>query len=197
MPCQNHPEVSTGLVTCSSCHATFCSNCVVMLGGSPVCAQCKVQRVRDIQSGVPVGRLDLAGIGRRFGGIFIDSLVMYAIFLVVMIPVGVVAAFAGGDPDNPVPAAAILLGYLLGIGTLVAYEAVMLSWRGQTLGKMAVKVKVVNPDGTDIRAGQAWVRGLAKMFLGFMGATYWPALFTKEKTCLHDMLAKTRVVHLR
>jgi uncharacterized RDD family membrane protein YckC len=30
-----------------------------------------------------------------------------------------------------------------------------------------------------------------------IGITYIPALFTKEKTSLHDMLAKTRVVKVQ
>jgi uncharacterized RDD family membrane protein YckC len=78
----------------------------------------------------------------------------------------------------------------------------MLQLRGQTLGKMARGLKVVRPDGGDISTGQAWVRPLVRDGIGFLSAfapcaslvNYLWAMFTKEKTCLHDLAAKTRVV---
>ena len=38
----------------------------------------------------------------------------------------------------------------------------MLSRRGQTLGKIALKIKVVRPDGSPITTGQAWGRSLLR-----------------------------------
>jgi uncharacterized RDD family membrane protein YckC len=73
----------------------------------------------------------------------------------------------------------------------------MLQRRGQTLGKMALRIKVVTPDGGDISPGQAWGRAVLKLALGTcMGIDYLPALFTRERTCLHDMIVKTRVVRV-
>jgi len=61
---------------------------------------------------------------------------------------------------------------------------------------MALKVKVVRPDGTPITGGQAWGRALSRALLGFLYLVdYIPAFFTKEKTTLHDLIARTRVVN--
>jgi uncharacterized RDD family membrane protein YckC len=75
----------------------------------------------------------------------------------------------------------------------------MLSSRGQTLGKMAVGIKVVTPEGQEIGAGQAWARALVRQvfFSYFALVNVLPALFTKQRTAVHDLAAKTRVVRFR
>ena len=66
---------------------------------------------------------------------------------------------------------------------------------GQTLGKMALKVRVVRPDGSPISPGQAWGRVAMRTILGCLWIVdYIPAFFTPERTTLHDMVAGTRVV---
>jgi uncharacterized RDD family membrane protein YckC len=77
----------------------------------------------------------------------------------------------------------------------VVYEGFMLQKRGQTLGKMALGLKVVTPDGGEISRGQAWARPALRLVLGTcMIIDYLAALVTRERTCLHDMIVKTRVV---
>jgi uncharacterized RDD family membrane protein YckC len=88
------------------------------------------------------------------------------------------------------------------LGVNVMYEGTMLQWRGQTLGKMALRIKVVTPEGGSISAGQAWIRPLVRGFLGCLWllgvlVDYVPAFITQKKTCVHDMAAKTRVVRLQ
>jgi len=81
-------------------------------------------------------------------------------------------------------------------GLTVSYQALMLAARGQTLGKIALRVKVVNADGTDITASQAWGREVSRALLGLLCIVdYIPLFFTNEKTAIHDMAAKTRVVN--
>jgi hypothetical protein len=55
MPCKNHPEVVDGLVACARCGAMFCRDCVIELKGSPFCATCKEEQVKDVQSGAGEG----------------------------------------------------------------------------------------------------------------------------------------------
>jgi uncharacterized RDD family membrane protein YckC len=75
----------------------------------------------------------------------------------------------------------------------------MLAARGQTLGKMAVGIKVVTPQGGDIRAGQAWVRALSGTLMALVYLNYVDDLFifTPRRRTLHDRLAKTVVVKWR
>lgn len=196
MPCKNHPEEVVGLVKCSRCGEEFCRNCVVELKGSFYCAGCKTEQVRDVQSGVDGTELDLASIGARFGALFVDNFLINLLSQVitpVVLP-ALARALGTGDPGTP-GIAAFALTMVLFIAVKVLYEGVMLQWRGQTLGKMATKVKVVTPEGDDISAGQAWLRALMKEVLSLaVGITYLVALFNKEKKALHDMIAKTRVV---
>jgi uncharacterized RDD family membrane protein YckC len=85
------------------------------------------------------------------------------------------------------------------VGLILVYEGLMLSSRGQTLGKMATGIKVVTAEGRDISAGQAWGRAaLRQVFFSYFALiNYLPALFTKQKTAIHDLACKTRVVRTR
>jgi uncharacterized RDD family membrane protein YckC len=70
---------------------------------------------------------------------------------------------------------------------------------GQTFGKMALGIKVVTPEGNEISAKQAWGRAAMRMAIGFVCylVDYIPAFFDREKKCLHDMVASTRVVRIQ
>ncbi|MBN2369934.1 MAG: RDD family protein [Vicinamibacteria bacterium] len=209
--CVHHADIHEGLVTCRRCGRRFCGDCVVALRGAFYCMECKIEHVRDIQSGLPPGTLDpagisdLAGIGRRFAAIWIDGFIQaiatYAIIIPVGLVIGATSSLQGPAARGEFPPAMVFLMvmiYGLGFGLPLVYEGLMLSRRGQTLGKMALGIKVVTPEGDDISTGQAWGRATAKLLLAScMGVTYLPALFTQEKTTLHDLLAKTRVARLQ
>jgi uncharacterized RDD family membrane protein YckC len=191
MLCRNHVDVSENVRRCARCGTPFCSDCLVDIQGRPYCAVCKSEQLLDVRSGVDRSELQLAGNGKRFAAIFIDNLItfvpFYALFLVVMFT----SAKAGGGP-NPF----IFLLYIPMFAAPLLYEALMLQMKdGQTLGKMAMRVKVVRPDGSPLTSGQAWGRAGMRTVLGCIWiGDYIPAFFTKEKTTLHDMIAGTRVV---
>ena len=191
--CTNHWEVIEGLQNCTRCLRPFCGDCLVTIGGAPYCAQCKYEQVRDVESGV--SGVDLASRGRRFAAQFLDGL-LFAIPVWGFLFASSGAAALSGMARGSVPTGFRYFSYFAGV-LFVVYEALMLSWRGQTLGKMAMHVKVVRPDGSPISNGQAWgravVRGLLFSFLAIIN--YLPAFLTKERTCVHDMAAKTRVVN--
>ena len=192
MNCATHPDVMTGVLRCSRCGVPYCSSCLVTLQGKRFCARCKGEQITDLRSGVSAEAVDLAGVGRRFAAVWIDGLIMTIPYFILMFAVVVPSVQRpGGQP----PSWFGLSGFLLA-PIYIIYEGVMLSQRGQTLGKMALGVKVVQPDGSDISGGQAWGRAVVRgIFISFLAIiNYAPAFFTAEKTCIHDMLAKTRVV---
>ena len=192
LSCRNHPEVIEGLRYCSRCGQAYCPDCLVTIRGNTYCATCKAEQVRDLTSGVDRNTLELAGIGRRFGALFIDGLIL-SLPVTLIIVLGVVAVSSNSN-FNPLW---IQPGLLLVIALYVVYEALMLGSRGQTLGKMAMKIRVVRPDGTAISKGQAWGRSFMRQILASCLSifNYLPAFFTKERTCLHDLVANTRVVN--
>jgi uncharacterized RDD family membrane protein YckC len=200
MPCRNHSDLVEGLVRCSRCGQLFCPDCVIQLRGFYYCGGCKAEYVRDVQSGTAPGTLDLASVGRRWGGSIIDSLALYVVFIPLAIGGGFAMAALGLADEGrggAVGGVLILLIYGFLLGAPVVYEGLMVGSRGQTLGKMAVGVKIVNPDGSAVSRGQAWGRAVVKMALGSCaGLTFLPALFTRDRTTIHDMVAKTRVVRV-
>src|SRR6185503_19417285 len=100
---------------------------------------CKTEQLLDVRSGVDRTTLNLAGIGKRFGAIFIDGLIINLPMYFVMFGVifSTINNSAGGQPP--------LWVNFIGLPFMFVnffYEALMLQYKkGQTLGKMALKVR--------------------------------------------------------
>ncbi|MEA2489078.1 MAG: hypothetical protein QOH21_870 [Acidobacteriota bacterium] len=190
--CRNHVEVIEGIRRCTRCGSTFCRDCLVDIAGHPYCATCKGEQLLDVRSGVDRTKLPLAGFWKRFGAALLDGLLlsvpMYAVMGVVYFTM-----IAGKQSGTPFWFNFISLPFMF---LSPIYEGLMFSLKdGQTLGKMAVGIKVVRPDGSSISTGQAWGRAGLKMILGCMWIIeYIPFWFTEERTTIHDMAASTRVV---
>ena len=202
MPCAIHPNVLTELSTCSRCGKSFCGDCIITLRGAVVCAGCKGAMVQDVKSGSVEEELELAGRGARLWAAIIDGIVQGVACVVVMfVVVGIGIAVMGGpvSKDQSGVILVALFGYGLIFFLMVAYEGWMLSkFNGQTLGKKALGIKVVAPDGGPITTGQAWGRGGVRLLLGITVGGIDPLfIFSKNRTTLHDRIAKTRVVMAR
>src|SRR5689334_21301652 len=181
LACRNHPDVVEGLRYCSRCGQAYCPDCLVNIRGNSYCATCKTEQMLDLGSGVDQNVLELAGIGRRFGALLIDVVIL-------SIPIGIffaLAAVAIASTNNSNPLW-IQFGIFAVMPLYIAYEALMLGARGQTLGKMALKIKVVRADGAAITNGQAWGRSFMRQILASCLSifNYLPAFFTKDRTCL-------------
>ncbi|HEX5715602.1 MAG TPA: RDD family protein [Thermoanaerobaculia bacterium] len=203
MPCKNHPFVEDRLTRCSRCAEAFCPDCIVEIGGLPYCLSCKTESMRDLRSGVPLGELDMASVGRRFLAIFIDGLIVMLPVIIlaflVLLPLGLIDAQE--EVEGLPPALAIFGNLLVSLGGAVIYilyEGLMLASGGQTVGKKAMKIKVVSAEGRELTSGQAWGRAASRQILGIvpcLGLIDYLVAFGQERTAIHDMMAKTRVVN--
>jgi uncharacterized RDD family membrane protein YckC len=183
-----------------------CRDCLVRLGGVSTCAECKLERLSDLRSGE--AELDYASPWARFGAAFIDFL----IFFIPALPLfraGLLygsssradpvvrrgMALLGAHPQRGIWLPLFVTCLLTAAG--VVYEAWMLSARGQTLGAMALGIKVVTPERRDIRVGQAWLRVLSEVVFGrlYLGVIDYFLIFTLRRRTLHDRVAKTVVVN--
>jgi uncharacterized RDD family membrane protein YckC len=201
MGCTNHPTVVEGIVRCTRCHRQFCQDCVVVLRGFPYCGDCKGEQVRDIQSGGSAGALDLASIGARIGGFIIDYMVCVLGVCVLVFPLGILVGVLGAATKSDQQAFTVIAQMLsLPFSFLVPflYEGLMVKARGQTLGKMALGMKVVTPEGNDVDASTAWKRAGVKAGIAMccLFVDDLPACFDDEKMALHDRIAETRVVRV-
>lgn len=198
--CPNHPDVADGLIECDRCGTRFCVDCVVELGGQPHCAGCKAERVRDLEAGVDPDALPLASLNRRAGTYAIDICVVVVSWSLLLVPVVWVSeSHVRNSGDVARVAFAISVYASLFLMNFV-YQSLMVQLRGQTLGMMALKTKVVTPEGNDVSAGQAWLRGfvITLLFIAYYNVVDGLfARFTKEKKCLHDFAARTRVFDVR
>lgn len=192
--CPNHPEVLSGLQHCTRCGVGYCGDCLVPVRGRMHCANCKDEQLRDVMAGRGAA-LAIASPGRRFLAQIVDGLIIGSPFAVLAF-MAVFAAKGGTNPNTLNPFSWLAMVSLLGV---VAYEALFLSHNGQTPGKMALRLRVVRPDGGKISAGQAWGRAFSRSLLSFtriLGIVDALMVFSTEGRTLHDRMAKTRVVAL-
>jgi uncharacterized RDD family membrane protein YckC len=104
-----------------------------------------------------------------------------------------------GDNDPPDQAfyvfAIILLLYFVPFVPL--YFVGLWTWRGQTLGKMAVAIRIVRSDGRSVDVGAALLRLIGYLFSALLFfAGFVMIAFDRQRRGLHDRLADTIVVDL-
>ena len=64
-----------------------------------------------------------------------------------------------------------------------------------TLGKMAMKIKVMKETGEQLNTSEAFIRAVLKSIIGSACALLWlVCLFNNKEQNLHDMAAKTLVI---
>ena len=192
--CLNHFDAIEGLQHCVRCGRTFCADCLVTLGGMPYCAVCKTEQALDVQSGVDPLQAQYAHLGRRFLALVVDAII---VGIPTRILTGMIQAGMLFFKNPAFPLIAMGFGLLISIAANVTYEALMLLKRnGQTIGKQALQIRVIRVDGSPLSPREAWLRPTVRVFTAALClADYFPAFFTNEKTCIHDMAAGTRVVN--
>jgi uncharacterized RDD family membrane protein YckC len=192
----------TAAVQCNVCKQTFPADQTIQYGSVNVCAGCKPTFLQGLREGATVtGTLELAGLGARVGAKILDMIILYGLQTLLNFTVfaglnSAVQGAAGGGPANlssalGAMAALTLVGFIIHF----AYQTLFLHWKGQTPGKMALKIKVVTPEGAPLGWGKSLGRPLAEILSGcILYIGYIIAFFDDEKRALHDRLAGTRVV---
>jgi uncharacterized RDD family membrane protein YckC len=156
---------------------------------------------------------DLADRGLRLGAFVIDYILSVLATLPGFLILGptflsiFVTAASGQQPDfSALQAGSLMSGLLvLALGSLIllVIQVIMLSTRGQTIGKRMLGIRVVrHPDGSQAGFLHGW---LLRNFIPFLiqlvpwiGFAFWIVdacfIFTQERRCLHDLIAGTKVV---
>lgn len=136
----------------------------------------------------------LAPLGRRLLARIIDA-------LVVGVPMALLIIAAGGHDS---PRGGTYLQQSLALLVYFAYDGLMLTSRGQTLGKMAMRIRVARVEGGEIpRGGAGWARAAVyalPQLVPCVGFLFWllNVLYCTWdqplRQCLHDKAARTVVV---
>jgi uncharacterized RDD family membrane protein YckC len=132
--------------------------------------------------------MEPVGVGRRAVAVLIDSILLFVVGYLLAIGTGQTSQSGFNLAGGPA---------LLGIG--LAYFIVMEATRGATLGKLAMRLKVVKQDGTPMDWQASVVRNVLRLIDGFLfylvGAiVVW---VSKSRQRLGDMAAHTIVVSAR
>ena len=156
------PAGPAGTVQCEITRQWVPEDEIITIQGHRVCAEGKAELLERLRSGeLMPGELERPTVLRRFGCAFLDGLILGIINAALGVMV-VGAAFAGaGAPGgtNPLGGTFAALQVVLAAISLLYYTLLHGKY-GQTLGKMAGKLKVVNDDGSPISMGTAFVRAL-------------------------------------
>jgi uncharacterized RDD family membrane protein YckC len=147
----------------------------------------------------PVTAVRYAGFWIRFLARIVDGLILGLVNFVLLLPLGISSfGFLTGTPDLTDIASfvgLILLSTSIRVAIAGAYEIMLTTMKGATLGKMALGLKVVRPDGSGISAGRSTGRFFGTWLSGFILCIgYIIAAFDDEKRSLHDRLCDTRVI---
>jgi len=183
--------------TCAECGKSFPAGEMLQYENAWVCAACKPVFFQRVKEGVATkGSLKYASIGGRFVALMVDGLILGALFMIPIVIISVVIAMStqGGQKPEGAPTWLMFLIFLLYLVPPI-YEIVMIGKYGATLGKMALKVKVVRPDGSRLSYGRSTGRYFAKLLSGmiiYIG--YLMAFWDDEKCALHDRICQTRVI---
>jgi uncharacterized RDD family membrane protein YckC len=126
------------------------------------------------------------GIGIRFVSLAIDSIVLSLL-------IGTIGSILGFNIFSQ------KAGWSFGIVSFIiflAYFTYLEGTRGQTIGKMATKIKVVREDGGKIDMNQAFTRTILRIVDGLVAYLIGAILIWRsdKKQRLGDSIAKTVVV---
>ena len=157
---------------------------------------------------------NFAGLGKRLSAFIIDCVVViilnYFISSILLKPFGGLLGAMGLKDfqfgENIVSGAysafaALFVLFLTLVGGLVIaflYDFLMIfSPIHATVGKLLMKIKVVDSDGYSISSVGAFMRSLLKFASVFLWLLPWfLAIFTKKKQAVHDLLVGTVVIEL-
>lgn len=155
--------------------------------------------------GAPVGDpaqevdQELATLGARFAGAFIDGVAA----AIIVVPYMTMSGYWESARTGNVGMSDLLEMALIGMLIFLALHGYLLSRYGQTIGKRLVGTRIVSAsDGTLLPLGKIFGLRMVPIQLGslipgignFVGLIDVVFIFRNDRRCLHDFIAGTKVV---
>jgi uncharacterized RDD family membrane protein YckC len=145
--------------------------------------------------------IELATLGERFLGSFIDGLILLPVVIPIYFLTGMSAAAASGvKPSYLLTAVTTILVAAIAI----AIQYTFLKATGQTIGKKVMKTRMVTPEGNkpempDLfkRYGFMYLISLIPVAGVAVSLVDSLMVFKADRRCLHDMIGNTKVVKVR
>lgn len=140
----------------------------------------------------------LAGRGSRFGARFLDGIINLVITLPIMFATDYFARVA----SNQVSLFEMAVWSASGLVLFLVVNGYLLATRGQTVGKVAAGIRIVDQDTRQIlslpkvllvRELPPALVGMIPVIGGFIALIDIAFIFRQDRRCVHDMLANTIV----
>jgi uncharacterized RDD family membrane protein YckC len=147
-----------------------------------------------------------AGFWIRFVAWFIDGVVVSIVTQPITLALGSGFSFeveenALGEPTSfnwDLDETRLIIGAIIGFAVPLVYWMVAFSKWGQTLGALAVSIKVQHPDGTLLSPALAAVRYFGSIVSGLIfGLGYFWMIWDGSKQTWHDKFANSVVVKVK
>ena len=185
------------VATCVECGHTFQEDDGIRIEDRFVCAWCKPTFFMRVHQGQPAV-LDLvyAGFWIRFVAKFIDILIIGIPFQILVYFLQ--SAIGLDNPDtefSPLIIFFFFASWIVPVAANLTYNAYFLSTSGATLGKKAVKIRVIRTNGDSLTFARALGRSAAEIISNLIcNIGYIMCVFDERKRTLHDHMADTIVV---
>ena len=192
----------------------FCPTCgkPLQFENAEICPNCGV-RITALLQPVKMGdtiyttgvKREYAGFWPRFGAYLLDIVIIFLIFFGFLIGFWLISPrlyyeiliipIINNIESAQYPSFMLLPNWIFWIIGWAYFTVQESSSFQATLGKRAIKIKVVDNTGNNISFGQAVIRNLLKVipFVSFICCIV--IGFTDKKQGLHDMIAQTLVVY--
>lgn len=142
---------------------------------------------------------ELAGRGTRLVAAIIDG----AAFAIIAVVIGLMSSVSLFSPDTEQDGT-YFMAYGVSILVFIALQAWLLYRRSQTLGKIAMSIRIQRPDGSRATFGRLvglrmlpmWLIGLVPLIGPLISLLDSLMIFRDSRRCLHDDIADTTVVRV-
>ncbi len=185
---QSKPE-STASITAGP--QITCQVCGNIQGPASHCTNCGVAFVA---TATEVPTQQYAGFWIRVVASLLDGAILFVVQFALGFLLAMAGLAAGAGAGEEVSGLVMLFGYLVSF----AYYIIFTGHCGQTPGKMALRIKVIRTDGSDISYGKAAFREVIGKFISgiILCIGYLMVAFDEKKQGLHDRMADTYVIKL-
>lgn len=188
----------TTRATCPKCGESFALPTVEQTDATEPVIEAETAAAQlHVAEGLPSRNQDIdalpkAGFWMRVVATMLDGLIVFVLQFVFgfLLASAGVAAGLGGDINGLI----MLFGYILSF----AYYIFFTGYCGQTPGKMALRIKVIRTDGSQLSYGRAAFREVVAKFISgiILCIGYLMVAFDEQKQGLHDRMSDTYVIKL-
>ena len=138
-------------------------------------------------------QIHVIGFGRRFVAMVVDGVIVVFVSFILALLIGMVDVFFGSGRLNW----NLVIVLVMLLFSVFFFTGKWVQKTGQTPGKLLMRIKLVNADGTPLTYGKMFLRYFGYILSG-VGASLgfiWIGIDQKRRGW-HDLIAKTYVIQL-